>query len=198
MSVGHPHRRPNARHARELTALRREPDVARRLARGFDVDTAHDVADLAGYDTTGGVIYVDRHLVAGLQAGRIRLAGKSPRQVAALVMRALTIHEHTEKALIDAKKFSYPAAHEFATLAEHQLLRAAGVAPFAYEQALKLFIKRVSAEPVVSPPKDLDCTPYLDDPDDNDRRVLAIYRTLGVRDAMRPTDHHVCQQGRAR
>jgi hypothetical protein len=63
MSAGHPHRRPNARHAQEFLALRREPGVARRLALRFRVDTAHDVADLAGYDTTGRVVYLDRHLV---------------------------------------------------------------------------------------------------------------------------------------
>jgi hypothetical protein len=48
---------------------------------------------------------------------------------------------------------------------------------------LKPFIKRVEVERIVDPPKDLDTTPYRDDPDANDERVLAVLRTLGVADA---------------
>jgi len=189
MSAGHPHRRPNLRHDIELAALRRDPAVAARLGRPFTIDTRHDVADLAGYDTAGATIYIDRHLAAALRAGRVALPGRRSAHIAPLVMRALATHEHTEKALIDAKGFAYQAAHEFATLAEHQVLRAAGVAPFAYEAALRPFIKRVAHERIAAPPKDLDCTPYRDDPDATDRRVLAIYRRLGVTDAARPVEH---------
>jgi len=188
MSAGHPHRRPNLRHDIELAALRRDPAVAARLSRRFTVDTRHDVADLAGYDTAGDTVYIDRHLAAALRAGAVKLPGRT-HSVGQIMMRALATHEHTEKALIDAKGFAYQAAHEFATLAEHQVLRAAGVAPFAYEAALRPFIKRVAHERIAAPPKDLDCTPYRDDPDATDRRVLAIYRRLGVTDAARPVEH---------
>jgi hypothetical protein len=185
MSAGRPHRRPNERHAIELKDLRGDPAVARRMAQRFGIDTAHDIADLAGYSVDGATIHVDRHLAAALAAGRIKLPGRSPQQSARIVLRALVMHEHMEKSLIDAKHFSYPAAHEFATLAEHQVVRAAGVSPPAYEAALRPFIKRAAVERIENPPADLDCTPYLDDPDANDRRVLAIYRRLGVRDAAR-------------
>ncbi|MGA2127263.1 MAG: hypothetical protein ABSG76_14045 [Xanthobacteraceae bacterium] len=188
MSAGHPHRRLNARHEAELARLRRDPAVAARLGRRFAIDTRHDVADLAGYDTAGRTIYIDRHLAAALRAGRLALPGRGNAQVGRIVMRALATHEHTEKALIDAKGYSYPAAHEFATLAEHQLLRSAGVAPHAYEAALKPWIRRISRGPIETPPKQLDCTPYRDDPDRADQRVLAIYRRLGVTDAARPVE----------
>jgi len=190
VSAGHPHRRPNERHDHELDALRAEPAVRRRLALRFRLDTNHDVADLAGYSTTGGVIYVDRHLYAALRAGMIELPGRPAGETVHLIVHALATHEHTEKSLIDAKGFSYPAAHEFATLAEHQALRRRGVAPFAYEAALRPYIKRAAAEQIEVPPKDLDCTPLLDDPDHNDRRVLAVYRQLGVDDAIRRGSEH--------
>jgi hypothetical protein len=189
MSAGHPHRGPNERHAIELESLRRDPAVARRMAQRFGVDTAHDIADLAGYSVDGATIHVDRHLAAALAAGRIRLPGRSPQQSARIVLRALVTHEHTEKSLIDAKHFSYPAAHEFATLAEHQVVRAAGISPHAYEAALRPFIKRAAVERIQDPPSALDCTPYIDDPDANDRRVLAAYHWLGVRDAARGAEH---------
>jgi hypothetical protein len=189
MSAGHPHRRPNERHEAELAALRRDPAVARRFARRFRVDTEHDVADLAGYNVAGDVIYVDRHLAAALRAGDIRLPGKSASQVRRIVLRALSLHEHVEASLIEAKGFAYQAAHEFATLAEHQAVRAAGVPPYAYEATLRPFIKRAETERIENPPKDLNTAPYRDDPDQKDRRVLAIYRRLGVTDAARPTEH---------
>ena len=170
MSAGHPHRRPNARHAAELAALRRDPAVARRLAQYFRVDLAHDIADLAGYSTDGATIYIDRHLAAALHARQMALPDRAPLPAGRIVLRALITHECVEKALIDAKNFSYPAAHEFATLAEHEIVRAA-------------------VEAIRHPPKNLDCTPYLDDPDHNDRRVLAILRRLGVRDAARRPEH---------
>jgi hypothetical protein len=189
MSAGHPHRRPNARHAAELAALRRDPAVARRLAQYFRVDLAHDIADLAGYSTDGATIYIDRHLAAALHARQMALPDRAPLPAGRIVLRALITHECVEKALIDAKNFSYPAAHEFATLAEHEIVRAAGIAPHAYEAALRPFIKRAAVEAIRHPPKNLDCTPYLDDPDHNDRRVLAILRRLGVRDAARRPEH---------
>jgi hypothetical protein len=180
MSAGHP--RPNARHAGELAELLTDPAVARRLDRRFRVDTDHDVPDLAGYNIAGDVIYIDRHFWAAIKSGAT-IAGR--RIAAAALARALVTHEHVEKSLIDAKGYKYPEAHELATVAEHTVVRRLGIAPNAYEAFLKPFIKRVAVEQITDPPKDLDATPYHDDPDANDWRVLEVLQRLGVTDASR-------------
>jgi len=189
MSAGRPHRRPAG--SPELAELLRDPAVAQRLDRPFRVVTSHDVPDLAGYNVAGDVIYVDRHFWAAIKNGAM-ISGK--RLTASGLTRALVTHEHVEKSLIDAKGYSYPQAHEFATVAEHAVVRRLGVAPDAYEAFIEPFIKRIAVERIVDPPKDLDCTPYLDDPDANDVRVLGVLQRLGVADAGRPQEvkHATC------
>src|SRR6185437_5563111 len=94
-------------------------------------------------------------------------------------------HEAVEKVLLDAANpiNEYEAAHEFASAAEHEKVRAFGSTPLKYERGLERIIKFAQSKQPKLVPKDLDCAPYLDDPDTTDHRLLAQFRKLGVVDA---------------
>lgn len=187
MSAGHPHKRPNERHETELAKKLADPDVRRMLARRYRVDLDHDVPDLAGYNGMGSVYFLDRHFAAAIRAGEVMIDGR-PASLVQLVRPLIGTpgrpgHERIEKCLLDAiaPPQLYPDAHEFATCGEHEIVRRElRWRPFAYEAGLRKFIKRSAAERIEHPPLDLDCAPLLDDPDRNDKRVLAILRQLGV------------------
>lgn len=144
------------------------------------MDRGFDVPDLAGYSTNGRTVFIDRSF-------------KPKEGLEGIEIDALTQHEHVEKTLIDVLGYSYSAAHEMATTAEHRILLRSGVHPDVYEKALKPFIKRAEHEKITKPPLDLDCHPYYDDPDSQDLKILAHLAKLGVADAQHP--QHKLEQG---
>lgn len=149
----------------------------------------YDVPDLAGYSVDAGTIYFDRH------TGPLADAPGMRREQ---VGDCLAVHEHTEKTLIDVLGYSYAAAHEMATAAEHEAVRALHVDPAAYEKALAPFIKRAELQRIEKPPLDLDCHPYYEDPDAQDLKILQRLAELGVKDAQHPQvklSHAVVQYG---
>jgi hypothetical protein len=182
VNAGHAHRRPNLRHPRELRRELANPSMQRMLARPFRLVLTKDVPDLAGYSVAEPLnVYVDQDFMAALHAGQVVVPRMAPHQIVQCLVR----HEWVEKGLLDADNDInwYQDAHEFATLAEHEAVRATGARPADYERALRSLIKVVAVKPIVSPPPDLDCEPYVDHPDANDRRVLRAFQRLGVADA---------------
>src|SRR5438132_14224352 len=66
MSGGHGHPRPNLRHPKELAKLLSEGGASELMKRWQDLDVDHDMADLAGYNTTGTARFLDRDFVRAL------------------------------------------------------------------------------------------------------------------------------------
>lgn len=81
----------------------------------------------------------------------------------------VAIHEQVERRVMDAGgtyegDSNRPPAHAIATAAEHAALRAAGVDPVAYEQALAPHDKLAGEARIEDAPPDLDGRPYLREP----------------------------------
>lgn len=184
MSHGSTHRFPAEHHRAELARLMVIPAVAQRLHGPIQLSLDFDVPDLGGYSVDGKKIFIDKD---------------AARQLDAKDKEGIIRHERTEKALIDALGYTYAAAHEMATTAEHEWVNTwAGNTPAAYESRLKPFIKRAEHEKIQNPPLDLDCHPYYEDPDAQDLKILARLAELGVKDAQQPQvklRHELVQYG---
>jgi hypothetical protein len=181
LSAGHQHKRLNRAHPEELKKLTSEPSYQRVWNRPFKIVVDKEVPDSAGYSVQADHFYFDRDLHKAVVSGQIAVPGMHPLQI----LNALLIHERTEKSLLDADNpiTTYQDAHEMATMAEHQYVKSTGATPKAYEHTLEGIIAYNEKKPITEPPLDLECSPYLDDPDADDKRVLAIMRKLGVTDA---------------
>jgi len=159
MSAGHSHPDCAGSHSSTLcTRLLKDPEVRRLLHRYEGVDDSYDLPYLAGYSTDGKTIYIDRHLPEGLEyrhEGNIRQYRPRP---------FLIDHESFEKAVIDALGWKYSHAHQGATEYERRNVMQAGLRWTPYQNAYKPYIKADEHEKLKRVPKDLDLTPYLDDP----------------------------------
>ena len=159
MSAGHRHPDCAGSHSSTLcTRLLKDPEVRRLLYRYQGVDDSYDLPYLAGYSTDGKTIYIDRHLPEELE---YHYDGKTrpfrPRSF-------LIDHESFEKAVIDALGWKYGHAHQGATEYERRHVMQAGLLWSPYQDAYKPYIKADEHEKLKRVPKDLDLTPYLDDP----------------------------------
>lgn len=181
MSAGHPHRRPNEAHPLELKKLLEEPTAAAMLAKPPRMVVTFDVPDTGGYPVIGDWRYIDSDFVRAAKSGEVRVPGMTGQQI----LQAVLHHEFVEKVLLDSDNDvdSYQAAHEMATLFEHQFVRSLGVTPKDYERGIAPMIAIVEKKKVVRPPLDLDCEPYVDHPDAQDKITLADFVRLGVSDA---------------
>lgn len=190
MSAGHPHKAPNLLvHTNELRHLLSSDDAPQLMERWNHFDLTHDIPYTAGYNVAGTTRYADRDFVRALYdpkyaeqiIGQPIDTGLSPEQTLSCVLW----HEAIEKVLLDAANpiVEYQAAHEFATAGEHEQVRKFGGMPVRYERGLERIIKFCVSKQPRHVPDDLCCAPYLDDPDANDRRILAAFRALGVTDA---------------
>lgn len=172
VSHGSTHRFPAEHHSAELARLMAIPAVAQRTTGPIQLVLDFDVPDLGGYSVDGKKVFIDKDAARKLDAKDIE---------------GIIRHERTEKALIDVLGYSYAAAHEMATTAEHEWVNTwVGNSPAAYEARLKPFIKRSEHEKITNPPFDLDCHPYYEHPDAQDLKILARLAELGVKDAQQP------------
>lgn len=154
MSAGHDHRASQGMGSAEIDRVMAKPEVKAAMARPYGVDREHDLPYLAGYSQDGETIYIDRHLPEEIRIGARAIN----------VDRFIELHEHVEKALIDALAYIYAAAHEIASRLEDRAVVAAGLDRHAYNNALNPYIKADEIEKLQLVPADLDLTPYLDDP----------------------------------
>lgn len=189
MSAGHPHRRPNEAHPLELKKLLAEPTAAAMMAKPPRLVVDFDVPDVGGYPVIGDWRYIDSDFVRAARSGQMRVPGMTGQQI----VQAILHHEWVEKVLLDADNGidSYQAAHEFATLFEHEFVRSLGVTPKDYERGIGPMLAVVEKKKIVRPPLDLDCEPYLDHPDAQDKLILADFVRLGVHDANKATKESV-------
>jgi len=200
MSTGSPHPKQNERHYAELKKLMAEPSFRQMWGRTFTVDTTHDIGDSAGYNVLGTKYYLDTNLNAAIRSGKIVVPNMTPEQI----IQALLLHERTEKCLLDASNDidDYQSAHEYATAGEHRFVRSVGATPQNYERALAPMIKYNEKKRVADPPLDLQCSPYRENEDPDDKRILKEMVAKGVVDATkisktdanykRATDNKMC------
>jgi hypothetical protein len=121
----------------------------------YTINRDYDIPYLAGYSVDARTIYIDRHLPNQLLIGGRRIA----------ILPFLSIHERTEKALLDFLDYKYEKAHQIATFIEHRDLKRAGIKPSLYEKALDPYIKADQHEKITKIPRNLDLKPYRDSRD---------------------------------
>ena len=190
MSAGHRHRRPNPlSHTRELHKLLRIGGAPALMKRFQKLDLDHDCPYLCGYNVTGTTRFVDRDFARALfdpayaekLIGAAIDTGMSPEDT----LECLLTHEAIEKTITDADNpiDTYLEAHEFATAGEHEIVVKKRGTPAKYERGLERAIKFCLAKPLKTVAQDYACAPALDEPDANDKRILAELKRLGVTDA---------------
>ena len=186
MSVGH--LRYETKPRAELYAILGQGDTAQFKAQPVKLDHSYDVADAGGISVDRKTVFIDEEFYNEIMSGRVRVRGMQPRQVVSRIID----HEHTEKVVMDGDNAvnTYPPAHEFATTDEHEGVEeiTGKDAEIDYEPGLSDGIKRcmrrfLAKGRSANPPKELWCGPHLDDPTDDDRKVLDILRAKGVEDA---------------
>lgn len=162
------------------------PAVNRMMRRVYHVDSRHwDIPYLAGYSKDGATIYIDRDL--GLWTYLTKQITTN---------RFLILHEHVEKALIDAIENSagaelerllvalnmkhaqdeiYFHCHGVATAAEEYAVKLAygdqGLR--SYNKFMKTQVKRAEDERIRRVPGNLDLTPY-EGTDSQDTRLRYV------------------------
>jgi hypothetical protein len=110
---------------------------------------------LPGIVQMAKTIFIDRHLPR-----TIRWLVKTVR-----VEPFLLTHEIVEKALLDELRLHYLHAHQIATRAERDAVKAAGVSWWAYQSFMKKHEKQIEEEKLVRVPQTFDLTPYRDERD---------------------------------
>lgn len=158
-------------------------DTAILIAQGWTLDTNHQIPDGGGISVDRQTIFIDEELYRAIMAGEIVVEGMTAQQI---VLR-ICDHEHTEKCVADGDNpvDVYLPAHVYANTAEDLGVVEIGAKPATYNAALVPGLKRCEQQTPTRVPVTLWCAPYLDDPDENDLRLLEIFRELGVADAFK-------------
>ena len=183
-----------------MSSGRGSTNVSKTLAQFFKVarsgDTAemmaqwppqiiedYDIPDAAGISVDRKRCYIDRGLAKKIRSGEITVRGMTADQI----IIAIALNEHGEITIVDGDNQvdTYWPAHELITPFEHWFVILCGALPSEYEDALAPGIAVAEAQDPENPPLDPWCGPYLEDPDENDLRVLKILRAKGVVDAFK-------------
>ena len=114
-----------------------------------------DIPYLAGYDTTGKIVYIDSDMPE-----KEEIKGKEYN-----FKRFLILHEVVEKALIDQLQLEYVLAHQIALRIEFEAVKAAGLSWPAYNDFTMKYVKEDSFKKIIVCPRDLDLAPYEDEKD---------------------------------
>jgi replication initiation and membrane attachment protein DnaB len=125
------------------------PQFDKAMGKKFSVDNSYDIPYVAGYSTGGDTIYFDRHY--------------KPMMGDVDTVPFVTIHERTEKALIQLFGLKYQEAHQIANHVERSAVRRAGIDWAKYEKFVMDQYKDIHHEQLKRVPKDLDLTPYHDE-----------------------------------
>jgi hypothetical protein len=136
----------------------------------------HDISYLAGCNTEGTVIYIDRHMpTAFTHKGRTVEND-----------RFLILHDEVEKTMIDRLNLRYLHAHQIATRVEREAVIACGISWSDYDDLMQTNVKYVGDKRLTKVPVDLDLKPYRDEHDTEplERMARAIEREH------HPSTHH--------
>ncbi len=137
-----------------------DPKIKARLARGYRLDTDHDIALLGSSAIGGWTVYFDRHLryknwPYGVIPVNYRRLDVKP---------GLIRHERLEQACEDSFGWPYHLSHLVAQQWEHRYYKAKGFDPADVERGFRPFIKSDSLERITKTPTDLDQRPLLAPP----------------------------------
>jgi hypothetical protein len=178
----------------QLAEVLGKADTPHLYARGYRVDTLHDIPYTAGNSVDGATVYVDKTAYREAMDGVIYVRGMTPTQI----INAWEEHEHSEWAMEmgDNPVQTYPGAHGLATASEHRFVRKLPIDPDRYEECILAGLKRakrrfISTGTSCNPPRDLWCGPVLDDPDPEDKEIIRILKAKGVEDAFKLAKNEV-------
>jgi broad specificity phosphatase PhoE len=185
MSAGAEHRTPSRlAHGGAVESLMKSGGAPSLMRRWQKIDFDNDIPFGSGYNVDGTVVYLDRDLVRALfdpdyaqqLVGHEIDTGMTPHDAVGCLWR----HEQVEKVLSDSDNHitSYEAAHDYASAAEHDMVRQQGSTPVKYEAALKPLFAYCARKTLKQVPKDLSAAPALDEP-----AILAKLKAAGVEDA---------------
>jgi hypothetical protein len=118
------------------------------------VSHSYDMPFVAGYNTKGTQIYIDRHLPFLMEVGKEVVC----------IRDFICLHEATEKALLALWMRDYESAHHIATSVEYHGVTEAGVSTDDYRRKLRPFIKADAHEKLEKIPADLDLAPFRGKP----------------------------------
>ena len=132
-----------------------DPRFIKRFNEKYVINRKYDVPYVAGYSKDGKTFYIDRHLP--LMDNKVNIEPY------------LLVHERTEKALIDIFGLRYEPAHRIALHMERKAVNTNNYISWKkYQNFYKKYVKGFAKEKLISPPPDLDLTPYKDE---NDTRL---------------------------
>ena len=148
------------------------PKFDRAMGEKFRVNQDYDIPYVAGYSTDAKTIYFDRHYR--------NMMGDVD------TVPFITIHERTEKALIDLFGLDYQEAHDIAEHVERSAVRRAGIDWNKYDSFVMGQYKTIGKEQIKRVPKDLDMTPYREE---HETKFMQAAAGLGNGDARRKTSN---------
>jgi len=193
MATGH-RTKAGVKSAAEMYQVLGERDTSKLYSRPVKIDGSYDIAYVGGNSVDGKTVYIDREFYEGIKCGSIAVRGIDPRDL----IQAIVEHEHTEHAIDvgDNPVDTYGAAHEYATAKEHKFITQLGVDPRRYEKELDKPLRDCAKRFIacgnrVRVPHDLWAGPYLDEPDEDAKKILRIMRAKGVKDASKVSKFEV-------
>jgi len=130
----------------------RDPRFLAEIVKPVAMERTHDVPYVAGVSSSGGTVYVDKHL-------KVTKRGH-------YITPYLVVHERVEWVLMHVLGLKYSVAHKLATAVERHMVEAGGLMSWReYQAHYRKYIKAADKEKLVDPPKDLDLVPYKDSHD---------------------------------
>jgi Pyruvate/2-oxoacid:ferredoxin oxidoreductase delta subunit len=151
----------------EFAKLRSQGDTDDFLAQPYTINTSLDIPDVGGISLDRKTVYIDRTFAQWLRSGKVTV----PNMTAENIIQAIAEHEHAEESISQADNASdmYPTSHAFAVRAEHNFVEKL-TSPEVYEKRIAPALKKIERKRIQSAPKDLWVAPYIDDPDESDKR----------------------------
>lgn len=179
----------------ELYASLGERDTPYLYQRSYKLDTDHDIPCGGGNSLDRKTKYIDRTLYTEAMDGEFAKTELTPQQI----IDCWLDHEHTEVCISDGDNAVdvYLPCHRRALRKEHErVLIILGKERAAekiqrYEATIWPALLRCYHREIARPPKDLWCAPFIDQPTERDKEILAIFRKAGVADAAKRSKYDV-------
>jgi hypothetical protein len=125
------------------------------LAQSVKVDHTYDIPYVAGYNISGGTIYIDKDMPLSLVIGGDNVD----------VTKYLMLHEIVEKSILKSTKVSYQDAHQIALRTERDAVINDGISWDEYNSKMEKYISAIGNKENNNLPLDLDLKPYTDERD---------------------------------
>ena len=131
-------------------------DAVEQLVKDVKVNNKYDIPYVAGYNTVGDTVYIDKDVPKSFRA-------KDGKKYS--LYKYLITHEVVEKVFEETLKLNYFFAHQIALRIERQAVEADGWSWDEYDELMQQYIKEVAHEKINIVPIDIDFQPYKDSKD---------------------------------